>query len=185
MSPAPGDTPAGPIPAASLPQIRAGCRPPSGPPSDPASRAFLAVAAVLFFGWLAWLSYTALTKSREPIVSRSQAALAPPPGGREDRGRRQRCAGKEGGRDRIAQKRRPSAQGHAAGDRELPPRGGFAGPGEYLLLLPIEVSDIRDGMPVFQLLGTRGPGTESDPPTIYRWTPDVAAQAKRLYRAKD
>ena len=36
----------------------------------------LAVAAALFIGWLGWLAVTALTKSREPVVSRAQAAAA-------------------------------------------------------------------------------------------------------------
>src|SRR5437660_6465368 len=39
-------------------------------------RVRLAVAGVLLVGWLGWLSVTALTKSRAPIVSHAQAAVA-------------------------------------------------------------------------------------------------------------
>ena len=39
-------------------------------------RARLGVAAVLFAGWLAYLGYAAATKSRGPVVSRAQLAVA-------------------------------------------------------------------------------------------------------------
>src|SRR5437764_9069093 len=89
MSAAPGDKPT--EPAASLPPLAPpptapqspSATPqaavPEGPPNDPRAKAFLAVSAVLLFGWLAWLSSAALTKSREPIVSRAQAAVAKMP----------------------------------------------------------------------------------------------------------
>src|SRR5436305_5167256 len=88
MSAAPGDKPAEPAPATSLPLAPPPTpvpqSPPAtpqaaeaeGPPNDPRAKAFLAVSAVLLFGWLAWLSSAALTKSREPAVSRAQAAVA-------------------------------------------------------------------------------------------------------------
>src|SRR5688572_20050967 len=94
MNPAPSDKPPEPMPAAQTPQQSAPppappqpAAPPAPtppavpdlPPKDPVKRFYLVAAAALFFGWLAWLSYTALTKSREPIVSRVQAAVAPVP----------------------------------------------------------------------------------------------------------
>jgi hypothetical protein len=63
-------------------------QPPSAPnttaPAAPArhpvlGKVLLVVSAALFVGWIAWLSYTALTKSRAPIVSRAQAAAATVP----------------------------------------------------------------------------------------------------------
>jgi hypothetical protein len=39
----------------------------------------LIVASALFFGWLGWLGYTALSKSRAPVVSRAQAAATTTP----------------------------------------------------------------------------------------------------------
>ncbi len=40
------------------------------------ARARLAIAAVLFFGWLGWLGYLAFTQTNPVIVSRSQAMAA-------------------------------------------------------------------------------------------------------------
>src|SRR4051812_19659199 len=81
MSAAPSDKSdetTAPAPAATPQAVPTAPRP-SGLPTSPAARVLLAVSAVLFFGWLAWLSYTALTKSRDPIVSRVQVAVAPVP----------------------------------------------------------------------------------------------------------
>jgi hypothetical protein len=48
----------------------------AGPAPDGGARPLI-VAAVLFVGWLSWLGYAALTKSRAPVVSHAQAATAP------------------------------------------------------------------------------------------------------------
>ena len=156
---------------------------PDRPPSDPARRAFLAVTAVLFFGWLAWLSYTALTKSREPIVSRSQAALAHLPVvakvDADDKGA-------PVARVTVVEALRPDGppKDTKLNITNLPSAQEFPGAGEYLLLLEPGGFTL-EGVPVFRLVGSSPSSTDSEPKTIYRWTPDVEAQARRLYRAKD
>ncbi len=172
---APAPPPANPAPVPQAPEARPG----------PASRAFLVVSAVLFFGWLAWLSLTALTKSREPIVSRVQAAVATVPVVAEvdadDKGapvasvKVVEALGPKG-----PAKDAPLAVGN------LPAARGFTGKGKYLLLLAVEPNAfLPDGRPVFQLVGSRGASADPDPPVIYPWTPDVEAQARRMFRAKD
>lgn len=181
MSAAPTDKPAETVP--SPPQAAPPA--PNRPPNDPKARVFLAVSAALLFGWLAWLSYTALTKSRDPIVSRAQAAVA-------TTGVVAKVDADEKGAP-VAKVTVVDSLGPGGPPKDAPLEvenmhlaRGFTGAGEYLLLLPREPHEVRrGGLPVFLLVGSRGTGTESDPPTIYRWTPDVAAQAKRMFRAKD
>ena len=62
---------------------------------------------------------------------------------------------------------------------------GYTGPGEYLLLLEPEPGARLDGHPAFAVVGQqRSPGADLEgvgPPAIYKWGPDVRAQAKRLF----
>ncbi|MBN9120560.1 MAG: hypothetical protein J0I06_15645 [Planctomycetes bacterium] len=181
-APAPPAAPQPPVAApAPAPQPAA----PDRPPRDPRSRFFLAATAALFFGWLAWLGYTALTKSREPIVSHAQAALAPVPVvatvTADDKGA-------PAAKVTVVEPLRPG--GPPAKTQlvvaNLPAARGFTGAGDYLLLLaPDPLAFQHDGGPVFQLVGPRPSSSDSDPATIYKWSADVEAQARNLYRAKD
>jgi hypothetical protein len=202
MNPAPSDKPPEPTPATSLPPLSPpGAAPqtpsalpaappsppaagPDRPPSDPVKRLFLAASAVAFFGWLAWLSYAALNKSREPIVSRAQAALAPMPV------RAKVEADSKGVPAALVTVIEPLQPESPAKDAKilvsnLPAASGFTGTGEYLLLLaPDRLAILPDGSFEYHLVGPRPTTTDSEPVPIYPWSPDVAAQAKRLYPAK-
>ena len=167
----------------------------------------LAVAAALFIGWLGWLGYTALTKSREPVVSRAQAAAAGVPV-------RAKLEMAEPDRESLLLRHTPNgrvvtplkgqadkpafvvevveklhANGPAAGTKigvtNLPACAGYTGPGEYLLLLNPDGDATLDGRPAYTLVGQqRSPGAEPDgaPPMIYKWGDDVGKQVQRLYR---
>jgi len=187
MSAAPNEpTPVAPAPPAAnppSPQVPAPPAPEARP--GPASRAFLAVSAVLFFGWLAWLSLTALTKSREPIVSRVQAAVATVPVVAEvdadDKGT-------PSANVKVVEALKPNGPAKDAplAVGNLPSARGFTGKGKYLLLLAVEPNAfLPDGRPAFQLVGSRGASADPDPPVIYPWSPDIEAQARRMFRAKD
>ena len=197
MNPAPSDTmpeptPASPTtpqsaplnPSAMPPAVPPPAAAPDRPPSDPVKRLFLAVSAVLFFGWLAWLSYAALNKSREPIVSRAQAALAPMPV------RAKVEVDSKGVPAALVTVIEPLQPHSPAKDAKilvsnLPSASGFTGAGEYLLLLvPDRLAILPDGSFEYRLVGPRPSASDSEPVAIYPWSPDVAAQAKRLYPEK-
>src|SRR5438067_2338177 len=97
-------------------------------------RVRLVVAFALFAGWMGWLTYTALEKSRAPVVSRAQAAVASHPVWAEV------AAGPDGKPAARAKVDAPlTDRGPAAGTEidvaNLPDVQGFVGPGKYLLLL--------------------------------------------------
>ena len=170
-------------------------------------RVRLFIAAVLFIGWLGWLAVTALTKSREPVVSRAQAAAAGVPV-------RAKLEMAEPDRESLLLRHTPNGQvvtplkgqadkpafvvevvenlhanGPAAGTKigvtNLPACAGYTGPGEYLLLLNPDGDATLDGRPAYTLVGQqRSPGAEPDgaPPMIYKWGEDVGKQVQRLYR---
>lgn len=168
----------------------------------------LFVAAALFIGWLGWLTVTALTKSHAPTVSHAQAAAATIPvraeltNGVADKesflrtpgppvGETNRVLKEQADKPRYVVKvvEQLHAGGPAAGTEigvpNLPACAGYAGPGEYLLLLNREDGATIDGKPAYTLVGQqRSPGSpdlESTSPRIYPWSPDVAKQVKRLY----
>jgi hypothetical protein len=159
---------------------------PDRPPSDSARRIFLAVSGALLIGWFAWLSYTALTKSHEPILPRVQAAAARvavrATVDADDKGAPLRevtvvealLAGGPGPNEKIIVMNLPTAR-------------GFGGKGDYLLFLDPDPQILMpDGRPIYHVLGARGTiGADTDPPTIYAWVPDVAAQAKRLLHTRE
>jgi hypothetical protein len=116
---------------------------------------------VLLLGWFAWLGSTALTKSREPVVSRAQAAAAPVAV--------------------VKQSFTPASPepGTVIVVKNLPACTGFHGPGEYLLLLqPLGLED-------FVVVGQQNsPGARLEgvgAPKIYAWGPAVHAQELRLF----
>ncbi|HUR54887.1 MAG TPA: hypothetical protein VMZ71_12195 [Gemmataceae bacterium] len=133
----------------------------------------LIVAALLFFGWLGYLGYAALSKSRGPIVSRAQAA-----------GAQVAVVATLSGDDapKTATVTEPlSANAPPVGTAldvvNLDNVAGWAGQGEYLLLL--EKQGDR-----FRVVGQqRSPGYDIGgvgKSHIYRWSDDVRAQAKKL-----
>jgi hypothetical protein len=152
------------------------------------SRWRLILTAAALVGWLGLLSYTALTKSRSPIVSQAQAAVA----------HHAVVAlvnadaeGKPLPRVRVLETLR---NGSPAVDTELyvpnlPEARGFQGTGPYLLLLT-EAPRVRqvtiDGtdLPTFALVGPqRSPGYDlvgAGQPLIYQWQDDVRKQFDHL-----
>jgi hypothetical protein len=182
-------------------------KPAPGSASIGARILLLATTAVLI-GWFVWLSYTALTKSRAPIVSRAQATAATVVVVAELDTATQ---------DRVLHLRRPApnqdqivaelkekvdrpaiivkvveqlttkgpGEGEFIGVENLPSCTGYTGPGKYLLLMnKNETGRFLDG-DVYILVGQqRSPGADLSgvgPPMVYRWEPDVEAQAKRLF----
>src|SRR5262245_31223107 len=96
----------------------------------------LILASVAFLAWLSYLGYAALTKNREPVISRAQAAAA--------KHAIVAIVEEDAGRPRAQVKVAESlwGQGPTAGTEiaieNLPSandRSGFAGPGQYLVLL--------------------------------------------------
>ena len=172
-------------------------------------RVRLYVAAGLFVLWIAWLGYTALTKSRAPVVSRAQAAVATVPV------RAKLPTGSKATTARYQQHGAPDAETLRGDDNkpafvvtvveQLTPNGpakdaqigvgnihrcgGFAGDGEYLLLLVRDDGATIDGHPAYLLVGyQRSPGADiapGDGPPIYPWTDktgdDLRQQVKSLF----
>lgn len=133
----------------------------------------LIAAAVLFFGWLGWLGYAALSKSRAPAVSRAQAAAA----------QVAVVAALSGeGAPKTATVTEPlSAGAPGVGTAlevvNLDNLAGWAGQGEYLLLLE------RQGEKYRVVGQQRSPGYDiggTGKAHVYRWSEDVKAQAKKL-----
>jgi hypothetical protein len=172
-------------------------------------RVRLIVTAGLFVGWIAWLGYTALTKSRAPTVSRAQAAAAAVPVRAklttEPQDRAVQLL-RPGGNGPVTQELKARADkpafvvevieqlhpnGPAAGTKigvkNLPDCAGYTGAddNEYLLLLIRDDDALIDGHPAYVLVGQqRSPGSEFDrtsPPMIYPWSEDVRQQVKRLF----
>jgi|GEM_PF-771698 len=171
-------------------------------------KVLLAVTTLLLLAWMTWLSYTALTKSHEPVVSHAQAAAAQlavvaeltdgkqdqessliRPGGIQGQNVTvmHAQAGKPGFVVKITDPLSPKGP---AKDTEiavwnLPNCSGYTGPGQYLLLLKKDEGATLNGKPAFYLVGQqRSPGENLEgvgAPMIYRWGPDVQAQVKRLF----
>jgi hypothetical protein len=138
----------------------------------------LIVAAVLFLGWMAWLGYAALTKSRGPVVSRAQAAAATD-------AVEVRIRPGAPGEPEVVEIVRPLKGGLAKGAKvevlNLGEAEGFDGEGDYLLLL---VKDRHSDL--YRVVGQqRSPGYETTgKPRVYPWSPDVEEQAKALFPQK-
>jgi hypothetical protein len=154
------------------------------PPAGLAPRAFLAITALLMLAWFAWLSVAALNKSREPIVSRAQASVAPVPV------RAKVATGKDGKPDptvTVVEAFTPNGPKPETKllVTNLPKAGGFDGEGEYLLLLSAEANPFLPGEPLYQVVAVRVSAADDDPPPIYKWSADVEKQARRLYRGRE
>lgn len=184
--PAPAVAPPSAVPGAGQTASEPPLVPPpfSHPPTAAAPKLFLAVTGLALVAWLAWLSVTALNKTRDPIVSRAQAAIAPIPVVAKVR------AGGDGKPDATVVVVKPLTDG---GLKELKAGGelvvvnlssaqGFGGEGEYLLLLTEPF--VVNGKLTSQLVLYRTTASDADPPVIYKWSADVEKQAERLYRGK-
>lgn len=139
-------------------------------------RVLLALAAAAFLGWMAYLGAAALTKSRAPVISRAQAAAY----------RHAVVAAVEADGDHprknVVVRESLTPGGPAAGTEievenlaAATARGGYAGPGEYLLLL--------SEAPFVVVGQQRSPGNDLagvGPPLVYRWSDDVRKQFERL-----
>ncbi|MCI0704176.1 MAG: hypothetical protein L0241_24220 [Planctomycetia bacterium] len=144
-------------------------------------RVRLFIAAALFIGWLGWLSFAALTKSREPTVSRAQAAIATVAVVAEVK------ASANGLPEGVVIVKESLKRDGPAPESEievvnLPRSIGFTKPGQYLLLLkPLTT----DGKPIYAIVTQpRSPGSspsDSDAPKIYPWSDDVQKQVAKLY----
>jgi hypothetical protein len=194
MSAAPGNNPTQPAPAPrptppSPPAVEA-------PRRSPAGRVLLFVSGALLLGWMCWLGYTALTKSRAPIVSRAQAAVATVPvlaklttGNKDTRATLER-RGHNGPPttttlhrldDRpafivtVVEQLTPNGpkKGDQIGVGNLPGCAGFTGDGDYLLLLARDGDNTIDGHPSYYVVREqRSPGWDpgdTGQATIYRW----------------
>jgi hypothetical protein len=177
-------------------------------PAKPAvgGKVFLAIAAALFLGWLGWLSYTALTKSRAPVVSRAQAAAATVPvratltvGSKDLKATHERAGpnntriinplqgddGKPAFVADVVEKLHPNGPdaGTKIGVWNLPASAGYTGPGEYLLLLNRDGLATIDTHPAYILVGQqRSPGADLHdvgPPVIYPWTPQTDSDLRK------
>jgi hypothetical protein len=136
----------------------------------------LILASVAFVGWLSYLGYAALMKNRGPVISRAQAAAAKYAVVAD-------VGVKDGKPDRKVKvvetlSRNGPANGTEIEVGNLPAateKGGFTGPGEYLLLLT---------EPPFVVVGQqRSPGNDlagTGPPQVYRWSDDVRKQYEKL-----
>jgi hypothetical protein len=169
---------------------------------------FLIVAAVLLLGWFGWLGYTALTKSREPIVSHAQAAAATAPvvatltAGEEGKEMRLIRTGEVQGHSTAVLREQPDkpaftvtvkepltksapAAGTVIGVSNLTGCTGYGGPGDYLLLLVPQPGANLENHPSFVVVGPQSsPGADLEgtgAPAIYKWGPGVEAQAKQLF----
>jgi hypothetical protein len=154
------------------------------------------VSAVLLLGWLSWLGYTALTKSRAPIVSHAQAAGATVPvlarvttGTKDMHAKHERhlsnapvvvtplqgADGKPGFIVTVVEQLTPNGPeaGQQIGVTNLRDCAGFTGDGDYLLLLARDGENTIDKHPSYYLVGQqRSPGSDLmdvGPPMIYRW----------------
>jgi len=141
----------------------------------------LVLAALAFLGWLAYLGNAALTKDRGPVISRAQAAAA--------QSALVATVAEEGGKPRPMIKVVELLWGNGpAADAEIEienlpsatDRGGYSGPGDYLLLLT---------QSPFRVVGQqRSPGSDlanTGPALIYRWSPDLRRQFEKLPKPID
>ncbi len=129
----------------------------------------LLLAAALFLGWVSYLGFAAVTKSRAPLLSRVQAAAA-------DAAIVVRWEGL-GTRATVTRHLWGMPLEGEIDVQNLPKARGFTAPGEYLLYV---VS--RHG--TWEVVGPqRSPGMEplgTGPPLIYPWTEDVQKQEQYL-----
>ncbi|MCS6865201.1 MAG: hypothetical protein RMJ56_13260 [Gemmataceae bacterium] len=137
----------------------------------------LAASAILLVAWFAWLGHTALTKSREPVVSRAQAAAAVVVVVAELDGTGDSANPQARVKESLTTPSPPVGQVIVV--KNLPICTGFGGPGEYLLLLqPLGEGEFvvvgPQNSPAARLEGISSP-------KIYRWGPAVRAQVLRLF----
>lgn len=151
----------------------------------------LILALTLFLGWMSYLGYAALTKSRSPIVSHIQVAAAPYAVVAEVA-----CdpEGKPLALCKVVESLVPGgpARGSDAVIPDLPGASGFDGAGRYLLLLQrvnsfhgAENQAKTPEQPTYSLVGPqRSPGDVSvgGKPMIYRWSDDVRREYETLRR---
>ncbi len=149
----------------------------------------LFAAIVLFVGWMSFLGYAALTKSRSPVVSHAQAAasaLAVVAEVETDQ------EGKPVMRTKVIKSLTPD--GPQPGTEllvlNLPDTRGFDGAGQYLLLLRPDsffvqnMGNPQDPSPFVVVGQLRSPGndlTGVGKPAIYRWNEDVRKQFEALH----
>jgi hypothetical protein len=176
------------------------------PPAGVVGRIAVAVTAALFLGWLGWLGYTALNRSRAPVVSHAQAAEAAvavrvrlADGNRDQQGVLVSKAGatkttnafhgEDGKPSYLATVEEPltptgPAAGTEIGVENLPQATGYAGPGEYLLLLNKLPEATIDGRPAYVIVGPqRSPGADlSGPLRVYPWTDQTGEDLRRQVR---
>ena len=154
----------------------------------------LSIALALFLGWMAYLGYAALTKSRSPVVSHIQAAAAPFGIVAEVNADPD---GKPTAKVRIVEVlySQPPGGTPAAGSecevKNLQDVRGFEGKGQYLLLLIPDPNSFRnptdpDTLSKYYLVDQqRSPGSDVTgvgKPAIYHWNEDIRKQYEKLHR---
>jgi hypothetical protein len=134
----------------------------------------LILAAALFVAWIGWLGYAALTRSREPIVSHSQAAAA-------DGAVVAEVEASDNREVEVVEKLWgdvPTAGKIQVVNLSPDRTRGFTGPGKYLLYLTRDAG-------AWAIVGPqRSPGSNwsnlAGPFLIYPWSADIQAQAEAL-----
>lgn len=170
-------------------------------------RVRLGIAAALFVGWMCWLGFAALTKSRAPVVSRAQAAGASAPvlveltTGEDGKGvfllrpapfppvtELKEKADRPAIVVTVVESFVPGGpeKGTEIGVINLPSCAGYKGPGRYLLLLnKDEVAKIEkhEKHPAYTLAGQQSsPGADLagvGPPVIYPWSDQTDADMRK------
>lgn len=145
------------------------------------ARLLLALTAALFFAWLGWLAYLALTTTRPIVLSRPQflaahvdviATVSDKDGRPDSHAKVEKVPWSRDDRLRLE-------TGQALEVVNLPQvtrQDGWDGPGEYILPLVKE----RGGYAIAAIGASPGLSPGSAAPRIYRLTPETLAQLKLI-----
>jgi hypothetical protein len=151
-------------------------------------RVRLLVAGLLFVGWISLLAYASLNKSRSPIVSHIQVAVATVAVVADVPATDDRPAAHATVVEPLTEGGPPA--GTELSVLNLPTVRGFQGAGRYLLLLEEEPWFAKQGSerPPLSVVGRqRSPGVDPNSgsrPTIYPWSDDVRKQVEQLLLQK-
>ena len=132
----------------------------------------LMLAAAAFLGWMGYLGYAAVTKSRAPIVSHIQSAAAKTAVVAEISG--------PGAEVAVVESLWGAAPQGTIAVVNLESARGYSEPGKYLLLL----DNLHEPWALVGPQHSPGDSTLGAQPLIYPWNEDVRLQAERLKPVK-
>jgi hypothetical protein len=146
----------------------------------------LALAAILFAGWLGYLAYLAATAAHPDVLSRPQFLVS----SLDVIAQVEAADGRPSPTVRVVEVRRPSAEKKLEGQilriNNLETCDGWAGPGDYILALTVVGKDY-EVTPTPRSPGyppPRASAERSPPPRIYRLTPETGRQLGELLSRK-